>query len=101
MVVALRQAHNHAVMAGESLRHRAVSASTRQLFQTMFAAGMTPAQALELHRSNLYAEHGDSYQQVTSTVTQYLDCSLIRLLCITITKFLLDIKKAITARAQF
>jgi len=67
MVVALRQAHNHAVMAGESLRHRPVSAGTRQLFLTMFAAGMTPPQALALHRSNLCAEHGDLYQQVAST----------------------------------
>jgi len=64
MVVALRQAHNHAVMAGESLRHRPVSAGTRQLFLTMFAAGMTPSQALTLHQSNLIAEHGDLYHEV-------------------------------------
>jgi len=65
MVVALRQAHNHAVMAGESLRHRPVSADTRQLFIQMFDAGMTPSQALALHQSNLLTEHGDNYQQVT------------------------------------
>jgi len=65
MVVALRQAHNHGVMAGESLRHRPVSAGTRQLFQAMFDAGMTPPQALALHQSNLHAEHGDLYQKVT------------------------------------
>ena len=66
MVVALRQAHNHVVMAGESLRHRPVSAGTQQLFETMFAAGMTPRQALTLHQSNLFVEHGDLYQQVTT-----------------------------------
>jgi len=64
MVVSLHQKHNHAVMAGESLRHRPVSADTRQLFLTMFAAGMTPSQALALHQSNLLTEHGDLYQQV-------------------------------------
>jgi len=73
MVVALRQAHNHVVMAGESLRHRPVSAGTRQLFLTMFSAGMTPPQALALHRSNLYAEHGDLYQQVDITLLSVLD----------------------------
>ena len=64
MVVALRQAHNHIVMAGESLRHRPVSDGTRQLFLTMFASGMTPPQALALHQSNLLSEYGDIYQQV-------------------------------------
>jgi len=64
MVIALRQAHNHAVMAGDSLRHRPVSAGTRQLFIKMFASGMTPREALEMHQSKLRAEHGKLYQQV-------------------------------------
>jgi len=66
MVVALRQAHNHTVMAGDSLCHRSVSAGTRQLFLTMFAAGMTPSQALALHQANLRTEHGDLYHQVAA-----------------------------------
>jgi len=65
MVVVLRQAHNHMVMAGESLRHRPVSAGTRQLFLTMFAAGMSPRQALTQHQLNLIAEHGDLCHQVS------------------------------------
>ena len=67
MVVALRQAHNHVVMAGESLRHRPVSAGTRQLFLEMFAAGMTPPQALALHQSNLITEHGELFPQVSAS----------------------------------
>jgi len=69
MVVALRQAHNHVATEGDSLRHRPVSAGTRQLFETMFSAGMTPSQALALHQSNLLAEHGDLYKQV---ITQFV-----------------------------
>ena len=64
MVIALRQTHNHAMMAGNSLQHRPVSAGTRQLFMRMFAAGMTPRQALAMHQSNLCSEHGKLYQQV-------------------------------------
>jgi len=64
MVISLRQAHNHAVMAGNSLCYRSVSAGTRQMFMTMYDAGMTPQQALALHRSNLSTQYGDQYQQV-------------------------------------
>jgi len=82
MVVALRHAHNHAVTAGESLRHRPVSADTRQQFLAMFAAGLTPPQALAMHRSNLSAKHGDLYQQVSHrccVVLRYqLSSSLVR-----------------------
>ena len=84
MVVALRQAHNHVLMAGESLCHRPVSAGTRQLFLTMFAAGMSPRQALALHQSNLVAEHGDLYHQVKTTHLLQLVTVILQSHCMTL-----------------
>ena len=65
--------HNHAIRCADALKHRDVSAATKDKLRMLFGKKYGPSSALQALKYDLQEEHGDKYFMIAGDRSQCPD----------------------------